>query len=78
MNARGPELGTVATMSDDTITYLDGRNLGHYHEASKRSRNELLKQDSLGAAIGLSDNDEGYACYAASKRQATIAEQPHR
>ena len=33
---------------------------------------------SLGATSGLTDNDEGYAFYAASSKQATIAEQPHR
>jgi hypothetical protein len=33
---------------------------------------------SLGAASSLTDNDEGYAFFVASRKQVTIAEQPHR
>ena len=32
---------------------------------------------SLGAASDLANNNEGYTFYAASRKQATIAEQPH-
>ena len=43
------------------------------------SSNEMRKTVaiSLGAANSLTDNDEGYAFYAASRKQARIAEQPH-